>query len=419
MTNESSSPAERLRVRLVTQFFYPDTSANSAILTELATGLAERDVDVDVLTAQPAYSSSDRERTEPRKEVHKGVSIRRILSTRFNKNEGTKYRLLNDISFFISAFVSLLLDREKRLLLLPTAPPFLPILGWLVKNLRGYQYVPVVYDLYPDMAVQLGYLSESGFVYRFWDWLNYRAYSQADEVITIGETMEETLIEKYGEECDVTVIHNWEDGEFIQPQKKSKNEFSKENDLVEPTTVLYSGNLGLHHDLESVIDAAKILEKMHPDKLKFLFIGEGGKKPILKDMVDDYGLNTVSFLPYQPKDALPDSLTSGDIALVTMEEGVEGLCVSSKFYTALASGQAVLAISKPDSEIGQVVERTDCGIRVDPESPDQIVSAIMQWLDNPDLVKEMGERARKVFDQKFNKQRSISQYQDCLSKVNH
>ncbi len=231
--------------------------------------------------------------------------------------------------------------------------------------------------------------------------------------------MEETLIEKYGEECDVTVIHNWEDGEFIQPQKKSKNEFSKENDLVEPTTVLYSGNLGLHHDLESVIDAAKILEKMHPDKLKFLFIGEGGKKPILKDMVDDYGLNTVSFLPYQPKDALPDSLTSGDIALVTMEEGVEGLCVSSKFYTALASGQAVLAISKPDSEIGQVVERTDCGIRVDPESPDQIVSAIMQWLDNPDLVKEMGERARKVFDQKFNKQRSISQYQDCLSKVNH
>ncbi|UPV75244.1 glycosyltransferase family 4 protein [Halorussus limi] len=420
MPENTNDKWEGPSVKMVTQFFHPDTSANATILTELAIGLADRGVDIDVLTGQPAYSSADRERTEPKFEVYEGVPIRRIIATRFDKNEGTKYRLLNDVSFFLSAFLHLLFSRRKQTLLLPTAPPFLPILGWWLGTIRGYSYVPVVYDLYPDMAVELGYLSEDGVVYRVWDWLNRCAYRRADEVITIGETMKETLVSKYGEECNVTVIHNWEDGEFIQPQQKTENEFSWEHNLVEPTTVLYSGNLGLHHDLESVVEAASKLEKTRrsvSDQFEFLFIGEGGKKPKLMEMAADYGLDTVSFLPYQPKEVLPDSLTSGDIALVTMEEGVEGLCVSSKFYTALASGQAVLAISKPDSEIGRVVERTGCGIRVDPQSPDQIVDAITRWLDDPEMTEKMGERAREVFEQEFNKQRSLKQYHEQLSKV--
>lgn len=415
---DKSVDAERLSVTVVSQAFHPDTSANSTVLTELATGLADRGVDVTAITTQPSYTAENRASKQPKHETHEGVTIHRLPATRFDRNEGVAYRMANEVSFFIVAFAYLLYSRPQEPVLLPTSPTFLPILGWLLKPVRGDKYVPVVFDLYPDMAVQLGFLTENGPIYRVWDWLNRRTYRGAAETITIGETMESTLQKKYGHACRVTVIHNWEDGDWIRPQSKAENAFARENGFIDELTILYSGNLGQHHDLESVIEAATSIETMDtPRPVHFVFIGEGGKKAALQSMVEERNLDSVSFLPYQPEEVLPDSLTSGDVALVTMEEGVEGLCVSSKFYTALASGQAVLAISNPDAEIGSVVERTGCGIRVDPRSPDQIREAIEFWLANPNRCDEMGTDARAIFETRFTRKRAIDRYLETLRGV--
>lgn len=409
----SEPSGDETRIQLVSQFFHPDTSANSVKLSELATGLADRGVDISVLTAQPMYSSDDRERSEPRTECHEGVAVQRVRSTRFDRNERTAYRLLNGLSFFCMAFLSLLVRRRPRKLLLPTAPPYLPILGYLLGQLRGYSYTVIVYDLYPDMAVELGYLSADSPVYRLWNELNKRAFRRADSVITIGETMEEEIHRNYGTECDVTVIHNWEDGDFIVPKPKDENPFSEEHGLVDKFTLLYSGNLGQHHDLESIVEAAAMIESERPtaeEEIEFLFIGEGGKKETLQRMVAERDLRTVSFLPYQDKEVLPNSLTAGDVALVSQEPGVEGLCVSSKFYTALASGQAVIAIATPGAEIGRIVERAECGARVDPKSPEALRSVIEQWLDDRQRVERFGEEARSVFEREYTKERNVDEY---------
>ncbi|MHB9288014.1 glycosyltransferase family 4 protein [Halobacteriales archaeon Cl-PHB] len=405
------------KYQLITQYFYPDTSANSTKLSELATGLAARGLDISVVTAQPSYSSDDRQGSEPRLESHKGVAVQRVWSTRFDRNAGTIYRLLNGISFCLVVLCMFIVRRSSRKLLLPTAPPYLPIIGYALSRIRGFSYTVLVYDFYPDMAIEVGYLSEDSFTYRLWDWLNKRTLRRAESVITIGETMAETIEAKYGQECDVNVIHNWEDGDFIVPQQKDQNLFSKSHGLEDTFTVLYSGNLGQHHDLESVVKAADLLESSREaasDDIEFLFIGEGGKKEKLRRMVDDRELDTVTFLPYQNRETLPDSLTAGDVALVSQEPGVEGLCVSSKFYTALASGQAVLVIATPDSEIGRIVEQTNVGTRVDPKSPDQIQAVLESWLDDSERVTKFGEQARKVFEREYTKDGNIDQYYDLL-----
>lgn len=407
-------------VTIVSQAFHPDTSANAGVLTELATGLASRGVSVSVLTAQPTYTEEDRASTEPWAEQYEGVHVRRLPTTRFDRNRGTFYRMVNELSFFIVALCYLLGRRLRGTdpLFLPTAPTFLPILGWLLRPL-GYRSVPIVMDLYPDMAVELGYLSETGPIYRVWEWLNQRTYPAVAQVVTIGETMEATLHDKYGTECKVTVIHNWADGDFITPQPKSENPFAEAHDFFDELTVLYSGNLGQHHDLESVIDAAIELkdDELHPEP-HFVFIGEGGKKRKLEEMAAEHALDMVTFLPYQPVEELPDSLTSGDVSVVTMEQGVEGLCVSSKFYTALASGTAILAISTSGSEIGTVVERTGCGIRVDPNQPEAVADAIRHWSRNPAEVAEMGRRAREVFEEEFSKTQALDKYEQVVSEIN-
>jgi glycosyltransferase involved in cell wall biosynthesis len=403
-------------VVLVSQFFHPDTSANSTLLSELAVGLAERGVDVSVITTQPSYTEEDRNRNEPKSEMYEGVSIRRLPATRFDRNAGLAQRMLNELSFFIVALIYLCLRRRGDVVLVPTAPSFLPVAAWPLR-LRGYKPVPIVMDLYPGMAVALEYIHANSPVRQVWEWLNKRAYHRAEVTVTIGETMADQLRKEYGE-IPIEVIHNWEDGEFITPVEKSENPFAQKHGFTDQFTLLYSGNLGRHHDLESIVEAAEKLE--HDEDVppfEIIFIGEGGQKQQLQTLVEDRSIDSVRFLPYQPVEELPNSLTSADVSIVTMAQGVEGLCVSSKFYTALASGQAVLSIAAPDAEIAHVVEEIDCGIHVDPESPDDVAAAVRRWINNPALATEMGDKARDVFEASFSKDVAVDQYYELIRSI--
>lgn len=402
-------------VVLVSQFFYPDTSANSTILTELAVGLVERNKNVTVITTQPSYTEADRESSHPKHERYEGVDIRRLPATRFDRNAGLTKRLVNEITFFLSAFVYLFGKSRGDVLFLPTAPTFLPIAGWVLR-FRGYRPVPIVMDLYPAMAVELEYLDAESPIRALWDWLNRRTYRTAAVTVTIGETIAERLRKEYGPR-QVEVIHNWEDGDFIRPKDKSENPFARDHGFEEQFTLVYSGNLGRHHDLESLVEAAAKLETDDSPPFELVFIGDGGKKDELQRLAETQSIDSVRFLPYQPVEVLPDSLTSGDVSIVTMARGVEGLCVSSKFYTALASGQAILAISAENAEIAHVVNRTGCGIHVEPDSPEKVARAIRRWLQNPELAEEMGRSARDVFEAEFTKDTAIDAYARIVDEV--
>lgn len=409
-------------ITFVTRYFHPEAAATANRFTELAEGLVRRGSDVLAVVGQPTYSASDRKRRKLQKrDQYQGISIRRVPATRLNENKGISKRMFNYLTFFISSLVYLLIDhRDDDIIILTTQPPFLPILGWVLNLFQDRPYLIIVSDFYPDMAAELGYLSSNGVVYRVWDQLNERTYTEAEEVVVLGENMHSHILEKYGDDCSISVIHNWENGEFITPKDKQENKFAKEHDLLDKLVLLYSGNLGLHHDLESVVDAAVKLQKENPDiedRVKFLLIGEGAKKDPLERKVNEQNVDIVSFLPYQSKERLPESLTCGDVGLVTNKEAVEGLCVSGKFYTVLASGLAVLAIAKPSSEIGQIIEETDCGIRVEPDSPAEIVSAVKYWLENPTAVERMGKEARQLFDDRFSKSRAIDEYYGLITAI--
>lgn len=419
MSNDEPDRPLESSVVLVSQFFHPDTSANSTVLSELAVELADRGVNVSVVTTQPSYTSEDRASDEPKQEVHNGVSVRRLPATRFNRNDGLAWRMVNELSFFLVAIAYLTVRQRGDIVLLPTAPTFLPIASWPLR-LRGYKPVPLVMDLYPSMAVALGYLDQDSVTRRIWYRLNRHAFERAEAIITIGETMADRIKKEYGD-LPVRVIHNWEDGEFIKPMQKSENPFAREHGFTDQLTLLYSGNLGRHHDLESIIEAAAILEPEAAEAdlppFEFVFIGEGGQKEALQRQVEKLDLSSVRFMPYQPVEMLPQSLTSADISIVTMAEGVEGLCVSSKFYTALASGQAVLSISAENSEIARVVTETNCGAHVEPNNPEQIAQQVREWLENRGEVDEMGEAAREVFESRFTRSVAINSYVDVLLEV--
>lgn len=403
-------------MNIVTHYFYPDFAATGQLLTELAVGLAKMGCDVSVFTTHPSYGSRERSK---RYELYEGVRIHRLLSTQLDKNVKAG-RIINSLTFFLSALLALLVRRASGPLLIVSNPPFLPLVGYILKKLKGQRYTYLVNDIYPDIAVKLGYLKRDGTVQKIWDWVNKLILRYASRVIALSEAMENIVRKKAEANGQVEpgkfrVIHNWVDENFIRPIPKSENWFAKQHSLQDKFVVLYSGNIGLSHDLETVIAAA---ERLRERDIVFLFIGDGGKKRKLQALATGQGLQNVRFLPYQPREVLPYSLTCSDVSLVALERGIEGLSMPSKLYTILASGRPVVALVEEGSEVARIIEDAQCGKWVAQDDVDALVRVIDYYYKDRQAVAQDGENGRKYFERHFTLAQACKEYYDLLKSLN-
>nr|WP_305882906.1 glycosyltransferase family 4 protein [Halobellus rarus] len=390
------------------------------MLTDLAVGLQERGLDVTVYTGQPNYHSGANER-QPRISTYRNVLVKRIRAPQLRQSSLPR-RLFNWGTFTVWMFFALLVSssENEREFVFVSNPPMLPIAMWAVSKIRGWEYTYIVYDLYPDQPVELGYIKRGGLVERVWSALQRYTFCDAEHVVALGPVMKERITRNAGPEFDpekIEIIHNWADEEFIEPIEKEDNWFSREHDLVEPFTILYSGNIAHFHDLETVVRAVARLDDLN---VRLLVIGEGDNKENVVELAARLGVKggAVRFLSYQDWDDLPYSLTSGDVSLVTVREGFEGVCVSSKLYTSMAAGEPILCIAQPYDDEARIVRQADAGIQAAQGDVDAVADAIRAWHDDPDLVEQQGQNAREAFEENFTTDRSIDAYYRLLTDTN-
>lgn len=400
-------------VAVLTQYFYPEVPGTAQIATDLALGLGEAGFDVRVYTGQPAFLESQR---LPSREHYRGVQINRAYSRRLSR-KGTASRLFNIVTVATVTLFRLLRRRRPDVVLVDSTSPSLLVIAWLMRRLRRVPYVFIVHDVYPEIAVQVGIVGPNSITTRFWRWTYRRVYNAADRIVVLGERMKQIVLTnvRQGRWDRCVVIPNWADGDAIVPRPPDDNPMRAELGLADKLVVLYSGNMGLTHDIETLIEAADRLQGF--EDLRFLLIGGGGRREEVAEMVKHKKLQKVIMLPYQPQEKLPYSLTCGDISLVTLGAGIEGLSVPSKLYSSLAAGLAIVAIMGPGSEVGDVVEEYKCGYRVSQGDVDGLVEAITTLHTNRDLLLDMRSRARACFEGNYTKTMSIGSYATLLQEV--
>ena len=157
----------------------------------------------------------------------------------------------------------------------------------------------------------------------------------------------------------ITVIPSWSDPDFIRPIDKSKNWFIHKHNLKSKFVVLYSGNQGRCHDLITIIKAAKKL--INESNIVFLFIGAGAQNQNIKDFAFKNNLHNCKFLPYQDYADLPFSLSSANLALITLNENASDIVAPSKLYGHLAVGTPIAAISSKNSYLAELVSKKGFG----------------------------------------------------------
>jgi len=401
-----------MRLIILNQFFYPDHSATSQLMTELAESLVERGVAVTALAGRGRYTGGER---LSRREAYKGVHIERAWATSFGK-KSIAGRVCDYLSFYIGASWALLRLPSHDAVMALTTPPLIGLAALLIGRLRRMRVIMLVQDVYPDIAVALGALRSGSPATKALEWISTQVLKRSDRIIVLSESMRQCIAAKVGRDSSsrIDVIHNWADGRDIRPLTETENPFVVEHNLGESFVVLFSGNMGRVNEFTTVLEAARLLRER--SDIVFLFVGGGAKEDEIQSFRRKHSLDNVKLMPYVPRHLLRYSLAAGHALLVTLADGLAGLSVPSKAYAIMAAGRPLLFVGDSRSDIAGIIAANDCGAVITSGESGQLAEVIEKWSSEKSKVDELGLAGRALFEARFDRIHAVNAYLETFAK---
>lgn len=377
-----------MRVLLFNEYYPPDASATAKMAEQVAEALSQKH-QVTVLAGRPSYDPSE---FYPwrllRREIRNGVRVERVGSTAYARHR-MRRRVANYLSYLALAIPRALAIRADVILAM-TDPPVAGIAAAAVARITGRAFVYNIRDLYPDMALGGEIVQPRKWVER-WEALHRHALKSAARVIVLGDDMRDRILAKGVNPGNVAVVR---DGTFLpavgpHPEDPEARRVLDEIRGRFPFVALHAGNIGFYGAWDTLIEAAK---QLRDENIGLVFVGDGAQKRKLEEAAA--GLPNVRFLPFRPAAQIPLVMMAGDVQVITIRRGLEGVVVPSKLYSTIAAGRPVLAVAAANSDAARIALQSGCGLAADPDDPGAVAGAIRRMRDDPAGLAEMGSRAR-------------------------
>lgn len=349
----------------------------------------------------------------PARQTLDGVRYRRLWVPPANRR-GLLTRAFGYLAFYVQGLLTLLIGlRRGDLVICKTDPPMFGVLATLAARVRGAKIVHWVQDLYPDVVQSAG-LTRSAPLLSLLRALRRSAYRASTQLVVIGDGMRDRL-QRDGSGCPIEIIPNWADGKSIYPIEREQTPLYHEWLANSGFVVGYFGNLGFAHNYHSTLQAATRLQA--PSDVQFLWVGDGSRRIAFQQEVAQLALTNVHWRNQQPFERISETLAVADIHLVTLDPQFDEVLVPSKTYSALAAGRPLLFLGNPASELARLVLTHQIGVVVAQDDVEGLVSAIQQLADQPDLCRQMGFKARQLFDQQFERHRAVAHWLSLIDQL--
>jgi colanic acid biosynthesis glycosyl transferase WcaI len=375
-----------MHILLLNQYYPPDTSATAMMAALVAETLATKH-QVTVVAGRPSYDPDEYYPFEfLRTDKRNNVTVERVGSTAYPRHN-MKRRVSNYLSY-LALSVPRALSIRPDVVLAMTDPPVAGIAGAFVTRMSGRPFVYNIRDMYPDMAVGGDIIRENSLV-EHWEKMHRRALREAARVIVLGDDMRERILAKGVSPERVVIIR---DGAVpTEPIADSTHPAVQEVRCGFPFVALHAGNLGFYGAWSTLLRAAEILNN---ENTGLVFVGDGANRATMQSSIN--GSKNVRFLPFRPAAEIPYVMAAGDLHIITVKRGLEGVVVPSKLYSTLAAGRPVLVVASEECDAARIVRESDCGVVADPDDPQAVADAIRALRHNPSRLAEMGRRARET-----------------------
>ena len=397
------------RLLFVNQYFPPDEAATAQILGDLVEDAVRAGFECRVVTSDRGYA--DPATRYPRREPWKGACVERVRATGFGRGSALG-RAADYGTFVLGAAIRLLAGPRPDVVIGLSTPPILGALAVLAGRVRGARSVYWAMDVHPDVAFALGVVARTSLAGRLLSTLSAWTVRSADLVVALGDTMA-ALLRRQGARR-LAVVHNWTDDEAIRPIGPERSAFRAARGWGSRLVVVYSGNMGLAHEFETVLAAADLL-RTRP--VTFAFVGDGPRRREIEAAAAARGLGNVEFHPGVARGALGDSLAAADLHLVTLRPGMQGLLVPSKIYGILAAGVPTLYVGPAEGEVFEIVTRNACGTAIANGDAPALEAAVLAHLADPGKRRREGAAARAALESSYRRARQTRALLDALAAL--
>jgi glycosyltransferase involved in cell wall biosynthesis len=393
--SKASMPA-RKRLVIVSEYYSPDPSTTSEIITTIAEQLA-RNVPVLVLSGTAGAAAGERA----------GQPTVVEISKRRTEKHALLRRALAETLFTLRAFFALLSTlRAGDVVLTVTAPFMLPYAVALAARLKRAPSILIMHDLYPDVLVLAGLLKATAFSSRIIHALNGWMFRRLGAVVVIGRETEALLGRYTGISPDrIHYIPNWATLDAAVRPLLETNSYRRS--CRAPCVVGLSGNLGFTHDPDVVFEAARLLQD--DPHVHFLLSGWGIGFARLQDLQASARLANVTLVDRVPAAELGELLAAADVWIIPYRANVAGVSVPSRLYNLLAVGRPVLIVSEANADAARMVAEHDIGWVIAPGDAAGLAAAVVKAA-SAGGVEERRQRAVEVAGQ-FSKEAAMTRYQ--------
>lgn len=389
-----------MKILLLTQYFPPEPGSGSSKMAELADFLAGRGHKVVVVTAFP-------NRPEGRihqgykmglwlKEKRNGYTIVRVPLYITSKRRSFKHRMLNHISFMVTAIYGGLIAGKTDIVYFYSPPIFLGITAWFLKKRNSAKSIMEINDLWPDAAIYMGVIKSHAIrkiawyfeksVYGITDHLSFYSNIHRQTIINKGISKSKTEIHKLWVDTKLFCMQNNEDVEL----KKAISEIRSKYRFNDKFVLLYAGKIGFAQGLDVVVDAATKLKD--DPTVMFAIMGEGPEEKPLKELAKKRRLTNLVFIQYKPIGQVPKYLRAADVLYAQLAPAPHRLgTIPAKVLSYMSMGRPVVVAAKGETET--LLKESGAGIAIEPNDAQTLVDAIL-FLKGSSDTENMGKAGR-------------------------
>jgi colanic acid biosynthesis glycosyl transferase WcaI len=410
-----------VRIVILANYYYPEEVGAGIWIRQLAVDLKQAGHDVLVLTSFPSYPAgvifpSYRNHLFGREQID-GIPVVRTY-TFSTASRSFWSRVLNFGAFCVSSALQgswlALTGKLKADVVYAILPPLpLGVSGWAIAALTGAKLVTNIQDIYPDIAVETGFLKSPAAI-RWFSRMERWIYNRSAGIVVISEGFRDNLLAKGVPAEKLSVVSNWADAKAIVPAPREtefRRAWSRSWDTGDRFVVLYAGGLSMNSCLEPVVEAAALLPR---ESYQFIFAGEGVRKDYLNQRTRDLGLANVQFVPFQPLERYGELLSSADATLVTLSQAATHASVPSKIFKQMAAGRPIVAITNRGNELDRLIAASCAGVVVAPDDPAALASAIAVLAKDRTACKEMGSRGRLYVEMECSREKCVEKIEAVL-----
>ena len=359
------------RVVILSLIFSPDNVSTAQIMAGLAEDLKKAGHEVRVVTTTPHFHrDAGMEKVQPirwflwpflKKSDYRGVVVYHVPMP--DKSIWVPLRLVSWIWFHIVSTVVCWSLGRIDMLIACTPPMTIGLSAWAVRIVKRCRFVFNVQEVYPDIAINLGYM-KNGLVIGFFRWLERFIYSKSDAVTTITDGMRDKIAGRTSPE-KVRLIPNYVEFDDAQGDMAA----SSKHDVF---TVTYAGNMGVPQNLGPLVEVARQLV----NSVRILFVGDGGDRKRLERLAQ--GLGNVEFRGYRPISEMPAIYGESDLLYVGQDEKAASDGIPSKIYRILGNRKPLVVIAPANSDLARFVQVSGGGRTASVENLPEVVMAMQK-----------------------------------------